>query len=244
MIEYAEIPIGTGAREHCTLCSRTPVSDTYRPSASVLGDVRAIVQGWGDGPGPNVSFSGAEPFKHPELPALISGSIEAGVARLGLTTDGVALCAGDNAAGCIRAGVRHADITLLGGTAETHDRLAGNPGSFNAACEGTRCLLRASREIGIPCVVCGRTRICRHNADDMPGIVLAFAEAGVSTVSLEIAETVSLSKRWPLLEAAIETGIVYGVWVSVKGPDPKELGEYALHTWAPVRIRAREAGES
>jgi len=244
VIEYVEIAIGAGNREHCVQCSREAVPDTFRPLSDVIADVRRVVADWGDAPGPNVSFSGVEPFRHPELPALIAQTVDSGVERLGLTTDGVALCAGDNASGCIQAGVRHADITLLAGTAEAHDRLAGHPGSFDAACSGTRCLIEASNTLSIRCVVCGRTRICRHNVDDMPGIVLAFAEAGVSTVSLEIAPTVSLSRRMPLLEAAIETGIVYGVWVSISGPSAEELGEYALHAWAPVRIRPWEGEAS
>jgi MoaA/NifB/PqqE/SkfB family radical SAM enzyme len=244
VIEYSEIPIGQGAGEQCVMCTRDRTPEVFRPASDVLVEVEQIVSAWGDAPGPNVSFFGAEPFRHPELPFLIAGSVAAGVERLGLTTDGVALCSGDNASGCIRAGVRHADITLLAGSAETHDRLAGRTGSFDAACEGTRCLIAAARESGAHCVVCGRTRVCRHNADEMPGIVLAFAEAGVSTVALDIAPTVSVSSRWGLIEAAIETGIVYGVWVSVEGATEKELGEYALHAWAPVRIRPPQRGEA
>ena len=238
MIRYVEISVGKDGASGCRRCSPAHPSPRYRPAKEILDDVKAVVDAWHGAPGPNVSFGGAEPFSHPELPRLVSDSIAAGVSRLGITTDGLALCNTENAAGCIDAGVRHADIALLGGSPATHDALSGNPGSFDAARHGARCLLDAATASGEKVVVCGRTRVCRHNADDMAGIVLAFVETGVSTISLEIDPKVTLSHKRALLEAAIETGIVYGVWVSVVGPSPEELGEYSVHAWAPVSIVA------
>ena len=242
MIRYVEIPLGDDGTARCVRCA-SPPAPHFRPAEDVLADVSSVVREWHDAPGPNISFGGAEPFAHPELPRLVTESVSLGVQRLGLTTDGAALCSAQNAAGCVDAGVRHADIALLGATPSSHDSLTGVQGSFEAARQGATCLMDAGTAAGKRVVVCGRTRICRHNVDEVTGIVLAFVESGISTVSLDLDPKVTFSHKRPLIEAAIETGIVYGVWVSVIGPTPEQLGEYRMHAWAPVKIVDRPPWE-
>ena len=228
MIEYVGVSIGTGGMARCVQCGGGE-EITFRPVTEVGEDVRAVVSEWASGTGPNVILVGVDPFKHPELPALVRSVAACGVMRLGIETDGVALCSGDNAAGSISAGIRHIEVVILAGDAYSHDHLTGVEGSFDAAMAGMSHLIQVAKEAGSRVIVCGRSRICRHNYEHVPGIVCAFAEAGASTVVLQIDRAVNRSRMRPLLEAAIETGITYGVWVSIEGLSEEELGEYSVN---------------
>ncbi len=160
----------------------------------------------------------------------------AGVRRLGVTTGGAAICSEENAAGAIGAGVRSIEVILLGGDPYTHDTLTGAPGSFDTSLAGIARFKNAAQQAGVRVVVRGRSRICRHNQDDVPQIVCTLAEAGASVVTLDIDRAVSRGRLRPLLEAAIETGIVYGVWVVVEGLSEAELREYAVNRLAPAVV--------
>jgi len=233
MIEYVGVPIGTGGM---ACCSRYPAGKeiTFRPVAEIREDVRVVVKEWASGTGPNVTLVGVDPFKHPELPTLVRSVTGCGVKRLGMETDGVALCSGDNAAGIISAGVRHIEVVILAGDAYSHDRLTKIEGSFDAAMAGMASLAEVAKGLGSRIIVCGRSRICRHNFEHTPGIVCAFAEAGASTVTLEVDRAVNRGRMRPLLEAAVETGITYGVWVSIEGLTEEELGEYSRNALSPA----------
>ena len=126
MIAFAEVSIGEAPATPCVRCA-PHASAAMRPATLVLADVTAVCASWSDGPGPNVSLVGAEPFAHPELPLLVQGAVEAGCERIRLRTDAGALSAGNNAVGVLGAGVRHLEVVLLGGDAE-HARRAGGQG--------------------------------------------------------------------------------------------------------------------
>lgn len=236
MISFADIVIGHGHGVACQSCSPMPSeSHGFVSVAETLESVRAVCGAWDAGPGPNVALIGAEPFSHPELPTLVSGAVEAGAVRIRLRTDGGALSAPGNALGAIAAGVRHLEVVLLGGDAATHDGLARRPGLFADAIAGMSAFADAGAKQRVPVALAGLVPVCRHNLDRVPGAVGALARAGVVTVTLDVSAEAAASigaQRW--LAAAVETGTVNGVWVSVRGMADAAVPVSALHAIVPV----------
>ncbi len=222
MITFAEVGLGSGGVASCVKCAGGRAR-TFRTSVDVVADITAAARGWEagglEGPGPNVLLGGAEPFSHPELPLLVASAVEAGVRRVGLTTDGGALSVAENAAGVVHAGVRRVDLVLLG-PAEIHDALTGRPGLFDAALEGARGFLRAAEDACARAVVTGRVPVCAHNLEHAAGAVAALASAGAVAVTLVVsAEGTSSGRARLAIESAVDTGVTSGVWVDVAVPE-------------------------
>ena len=190
------------------------------------------------GPGASVLLGGCEPFSHPELVSIVTQSVAAGVRRLGLHSDAAALTRGENATGAVSSGVRRLDVTFLGGDESTHDRLIGRPGSFTSSIAGMQAFREAGERMVVPVVITGSVPVCRHVVFDIPAIVERFARSGASSVEL-VFEDPSIADAGMVrtIIAACETGIVNGVWVSVRGLDPAALGRHDLHGRAPVTCR-------
>jgi hypothetical protein len=193
---------------------------------------------WDELPGPNVALTGAEPFGHPKLPALVGAVIEAGCRRLCLETDAVALRSPQNAGGSLMAGVRHLRWIILGGTPGVHDVLVGTPGALDLSVEGARSFLSIAAEQALPVSVMAVVQVCRHNVHDLPAAAGLAVDAGADRVLLRVDDAgLDLSAALPWVVAACDTGVVNGVWVEVEGIPFCLLPGYDLHVSDAVRER-------
>ncbi len=244
MITFVKIPIGTGGGIRCRRCAPGEQSEEFFETDPLLRHVGEVVAGWQQGPGPNIAYVGAEPFRHSRLPTLVHGAIDAGVERMCLSTDATALGRDDNAAGSVSAGVRHVEVPLLGGSPETHDMLCGHPGAFEAAMAGMKALREAGIAQSVPVLICGRVRVCSHNIKDVPATVLAFAQVGASSVTLQFDGSVPTAVARPWVAAAVETGIINSVWVALEGLSAASVGVHSLHDLNTVRIAEAVGGEA
>ncbi|HZL05271.1 MAG TPA: hypothetical protein VFE45_07600, partial [Coriobacteriia bacterium] len=101
MIQFEEIAIGTGGGPSCRRCAPAVPAQVLREADDIAADIAAVARTWDSPLGPNVTFTGAEPFAHDALPKLIAQARRAGFERIGLVTDAGALAFGDNAIGAI-----------------------------------------------------------------------------------------------------------------------------------------------
>jgi len=234
MIRFEQIAIGTGGGPRCRRCIAPNVEQSLRDAGSIVSEIAALAGTWDDSPGPNVLLMGAEPFAHDALPRVIAQARAAGVERIGLVTDGGALSFGDNAVGTVHAGVRHVVVRSVG-LGEAADERAGRPGLSAAVLAGIRDFVKAAKRAEVTAAVSAEVAVCRHNADELPGVVAAFGEAGIGSVTLfqDAGATPPPASVAVTLAAACDTGVVNGVWVEVQDlPLPTT---HALH-------RSPEAG--
>lgn len=227
MLRFAEVSMGQGGAVACGRCA-PQASATHRQAADVIADVEAAVSAW-DGPGAaNISLAGAEPFDHPDLPAIVDAAVRAGASRLRVESAGAALAAGENAPGAQAAGVRHARVSLLGSEG-MHDALAGAPGLYRAACAGMRAWALAAEGSGVGTFLSGMMPVCDHNALEAPAVVAAFAGLGAREVTLRAVEGLDTQRAAPWIAAACDTGTVNRVWVRVEGVPADVLPGHAVH---------------
>jgi hypothetical protein len=238
VIRFAEIVVGSGGEVRCARCHGEPRMAAYRPADEVAAEIEDICAAWEGLPGPNIALTGAEPFGHPDLPALVSGAREAGCRRVRLDTDAVALRSGQNAGGSLMAGVRHLDWTLLGGTPGVHDALLGTPGALDASVEGVRSFRAIAAAEGVSVAVSAVVPVCRHNVRDLPAAAGIAVDAGADRVLLRLEDGgMDLVSALPWILAACDTGVVNGVWVEVEGIPFCLLPGYDLHLSDAVRKR-------
>ncbi len=236
MLVFEAVAIGTGHGIRCTRCHPVSEVPVYHSTEDVLAGVQAVVAAWPGGPGPSIALTGPEPFSHPELPAIVTGAIEAGVSRLRLEVDGGAFTMPGNAEGALGAGARHVQVTLLGGTEGIHDALAGGPGAFDTAIAGLSAFGQAVRTSGVDAIATVLVPVCRHNVADLPAAVGAAVGAGTASVLLRIEDGgIDLRAATPWILAACDTGVVNGVWVEVEGVPFCMLAGYDLHLASTVR---------
>ena len=198
MIQFAEVAIGQGGGPACVRCAQA-VSPRMRDLTDIAADLNTCAANWTAGPGPNVAFVGAEPFAHPQLPHLVDAARRAGFERIRLHTDAGALAQAANAEGVVQAGIRHLEVVLLGASVETHDRLAGRPGLFEAALAGTRAFTAAAAMAGAEIFVSVDVPVCRHNVGELALASAAAARLGASAVTFSVA---GLSERPGAFRAA------------------------------------------
>lgn len=238
MIRFAEVAVGRGGGVRCSRCYPASEGVSYRDAAEVLAEVSAVCALWDEPPGPNIAFTGAEPFGHPELPALVASAVEAHCRRVCLETDAVACGSPQNAGGSLMAGVRHLRWTILGGTPGVHDALVSDPGAIDASVEGVRTFRAVAADRGLDVSVTAVVPVCRHNVHDLPAAVLVAVRAGADAVRLRVEDGgLDLGTAVPWLVAACDTGVVNGVWVEVEGVPFCLMPGYDLHIADAVRAR-------
>jgi hypothetical protein len=217
VLRFVDIPLGRSSGVPCRRGAEEQ-TETLFDTPEVLAVLLAAIESWSGGPGPNVAFTGAEPFHHPALEELISAAARAGAQRVRLDTDGAALCEDSVAHRVIDAGVRHVRFPLLGSTAELHDALIGRPGAFAATVRGVRWFADVARELGQAVQLSARVPVCHRNLKDLPAIVTRAIAAGASYVGIVLTdETLDPFAAAPWVEAACDTGIVHATWVDVEG---------------------------
>lgn len=236
MLSFVEVAMGAGEAVSCGRCGLR-----HEPGMAALEDVTAAVDAavgsWAGPGGPNISFSGAEPFDHPGLPDAVAHAVRAGASRVRVVTGGAALAAGENARGCLGAGVRHARVVVLG-TAGLHDALAGAPGLFDAAMRGMAAWVAASAPGSSPAFLSALVPVCEHNLRDLPSTVAELARAGAREVVLRVLASPLAADAAMWLTSACDTGTVNRVWVSVEGVPAESLGGFSAHAAGPESVRA------
>lgn len=236
MIRFIEIPLGRGAACTCVRCAADAEREFFSAEV-VCAPIVDAVASWSDGPGPNVLFTGPEPFSHPELPAIISSATAAGVDRISLRTDAGALSLPGNAEGVLAAGVRQLQAVLLAGNAAAHDSLTSREGLFDAAVSGLASFLAVARSARVHVAITGLVPACNHNLPELPGTVAALARAGALAVELAASPAVAANtgfSEWT--NAAIDTGLVNGIWVSVTGAKASISPRTGLHAVTPFTL--------
>ncbi len=228
MIRFEDIAIGAGGGSRCRRCGVASAERSFRGFDEIAAEIAAVVGAWDASPGPNVLFTGAEPFAHDALPPLIAQARAAGVKRIGLVTDGGSLGFGDNAVGAVHAGVRHVVVRSVG-LGEAADGRAARPGLSAAVLAGIRAFVEAAKHAETTVATSAEVAVCRHNSDELPAIVAAFGEAGIGCVRFfeDEGATPAPASAATTLAAACDTGVVNGVWVEVH--DLPLPATHALH---------------
>ncbi len=238
MIQFVEIPLGRGSACACARCA-APVEREFYSAEVIRVRVGDAIATWSTGPGPNVLFSGPEPFSHPELPGIITSASAAGVERISLRTDAGALSIPGNAEGVLAAGVRQLQVVMLAGTAETHDALTSRVRLFDAAVSGLAAFRSAATASQSHVAITGLVPVCAHNLSDLPATVAALARAGAVAVEIAASPAVASGAGFTdWTDAAIDTGLVNGVWVSVTGVESAMQPRTDLHAVTPFTLAA------
>lgn len=233
MLEFAHIALGTGDGLTCTRCALARAAE-YLPTAELAIRIRAAVEGWAGGPGPNIILGGPEPFAHPDLPAIVASAVAAGVERICLETDGGALSVPANASGVLRAGVRHLHVRLLAGDAVLADELSGIRGRAGDAFAGLTAFLESAEAQAVRVAVTALVPVCQHNLTSLPATVAVLAARGLHAVRFVSAGPLP-SGADAVLAAACDTGMVNQLWVEAEPALPLPAS-HALHV-VPGEVR-------
>jgi MoaA/NifB/PqqE/SkfB family radical SAM enzyme len=189
-----------------------------------------VCDAWREQPGPNLEFSGAEPFGHPQLFDILRCSTDAGAQRIRIESDCAALAIPETAARTIESGVRHLQLVMRGSDEASHRALHGQESSLRATLNGASAFNEVAHELGTRVHLCARVPVCRHNLHDLPAIVVTAAKAGISFVRLVLEdETLSPWDAAQWIEAACDTGIVHAAWVEVEGVPYGAAEGWELH---------------
>jgi radical SAM protein with 4Fe4S-binding SPASM domain len=162
---------------------------------------------------PSVSFTGGEPLLRDDLCDLVAYATGIGM-WTNLITNGT-LLRRERIAALRDAGLKSAQVSIEGHTAEVHDRLTGVAGSFRATVAGIRMLQNAGIRVHT------NTTISREN--------VAYAEKILPFAQKIGLERVSMNLLIPCGAAARRRDL----WVSYS-----EIGEYIMR----MKRRARDSG--
>ncbi len=220
VIAFARVDVGSGGLPVCPECGDPPPL-RMRSAGDVVADIRRVVEAWREGPGPNVWFTGGEAFAYPELPALVSETLQQGVERLRLTTAGPALSQGMNASGVIDAGVRHIEVVVLSLAEGASAR--GGVATLDSVLGGLGAFIEAARSRNVRVAPVARVVTCPHTYAKTPATVAALASAGVVVVTVELSGGVPLpDEAWA--NAVIDSGVVNRAWVQFAiSPDDRAI---------------------
>ncbi|MFQ5808730.1 MAG: radical SAM protein [Armatimonadota bacterium] len=127
---------------------------------------------------PSISFTGGEPMLRDDLCELIALARELGM-RVNLITNGT-LITPDSAEALVASGLNSAQVSLEGGSADVHDALTRQPGSFDATCAGIRHLQRTGIHVHT------NTTVSRGNIDCVEQVVDCVAGMGLDRLSMNM----------------------------------------------------------
>ncbi|MGD8240098.1 MAG: radical SAM protein [Armatimonadota bacterium] len=127
---------------------------------------------------PSISFTGGEPMLRDDLCELIAFARELQM-RVNLITNGT-LITREAAEAFVAAGLNSAQVSLEGGSADVHDALTRQPGSFDATCAGIGHLQRTGIHVHT------NTTVSRGNSDCLEQIVDRVAEMGLDRLSMNM----------------------------------------------------------
>ena len=127
---------------------------------------------------PSVSWTGGEPTLRDDLPELTEHATRIGM-RVNLITNGTTLDA-DLVSRLKESGLRSAQVSLEGASADLHDAQTQVPGSFERTLNGIRLLKDAGLHVHT------NTTVNRLNADHLPAIVRLVKEMGLDRLSMNM----------------------------------------------------------
>ena len=235
MIKFSVLKLGEGAISQCTRCGPT-APRVYRPTTDVLADMSRIVDTWPTGPGPNVTLCGPEPLEHPEIETLLRALHDSDIQRACVHTGGGPLVSPSACEHILASGVNHIRTVLLAGDAATHDALNDTPGSWDTAMHGIALMSQTASQSAAPLMLCGLIPVCSHNLDQLPQTIIALAGAGVRSIALDVTTLASDPRSASWITAAVDTGMVSGVWVSPVGDDAASYVPQPEWALCPVEL--------
>ncbi|MFZ5479989.1 MAG: radical SAM protein [Myxococcota bacterium] len=159
-----DLRVGYRCNNRCRFCDQAGRAGEASLDA-IVGALRAHR-------GDAVWLAGGEITLRPDLPRLVAAAREAGYGRVGLQTNGRVLAVPGAAKSLRDAGLTDVAVAIHAATAELHDWLTREPGSFRQAVLGAR----RSREAGLELRVSSVTT--RSNTDDLPRIARLAVELG------------------------------------------------------------------
>ncbi len=127
---------------------------------------------------PSVSFTGGEPVMRPELPELVAHAKSLGM-WTNLITNGTLLTP-EKVSELKAAGLDSAQVSIEGGSAETHDSIVRSAGAFDAAAGGIKNLVDAGLRVHT------NTTVSALNKDSLPGIVELVKRLGLGKFSMNM----------------------------------------------------------
>ena len=133
----------------------------------------------------SIMIRGSEPFMHLNLVDIIFELRRAGVARIGVRTDGGALSNPQTARGCIDAGVRVFEILVLAGDAATADRISGTQGLHAASLRGITQVGEAATELDVHTFMVAVIPMTKSNAGQLIAATQAAIAAGAQAIRIE-----------------------------------------------------------
>jgi radical SAM protein with 4Fe4S-binding SPASM domain len=125
---------------------------------------------------PHVVFTGGEPTLVPFLRELVAESERYGQVT-GIVTNGRNLAKPGYLAELVRAGLDHAQITLLSHRESVHDKLAGSQGAWRETVEGIKVAVKEDLYVST------NTTIMASNADDIADTMRFIASLGVKNIA-------------------------------------------------------------
>ena len=160
----------------CRHCRRGEARLSAAPGELSTAEARALIGEVASWARPLLVLSGGEPLTRPDIVELAAFASARGL-PVALATNGTMVEPGV-AAALKKAGVRRASVSLDGAGAETHDRVRGVEGAFEAALRGLRTLKAAGLGTQV------NMTVCRGNRADIPGVFRLAAHEGADAVHL------------------------------------------------------------
>ena len=166
--------VRTGCRNACVFCTTRLIQEQNR-APWPLEDLSAFAGPLADARQRGfdaLRLVAVEPLEHPDLPDFVGRARELGYRRIEAWTSARALADPDRREALLVAGLTHIDVPILGGDAETHDRVAGVEGSFAETLEGLAAVRRALQ-------VRTHLVVVRQNLGGLEGMVELGRELGL-----------------------------------------------------------------
>jgi radical SAM protein with 4Fe4S-binding SPASM domain len=157
-------------------CTRRPEQDSPELATGAVRRLLDIMAE--DARVPSVSFTGGEPTLRNDLPQLVAHARGLGL-RVNLITNGTCVD-GDGVRCLVDAGLNSAQVSLEGTSAQTHDALTRQRGSFARSVA----TLHAFRAAGI--VVHSNTTLNRMNVEDAVRFPAFVRDAGLPRFSMNL----------------------------------------------------------
>jgi len=129
----------------------------------------------------HITLLGGEPTLYPNLMDLII-RYKARNITMGIITNGIRFSDPDFCRNIIDAGIYSVSMTFLGPTAETHDRLTRNEGSFENAIMGQKNLIEMGGGINRNML----STVMTENIDDVEGLVMLADRYKIRTLSFNL----------------------------------------------------------
>ncbi len=154
----SEVALTYNCQNKCTFCyADAPKRGSELPEMTTE-QVKVIIDRiYDEAHCPTLSFTGGEPTLRKDLPELIRYAKGKGL-RVNLITNGVKLADMAFVQSLADAGLDSAQVSIEGGSAEVHDAITRNPGSWAKATQGVKNLRACNIHAHTNTTICGRNR--------------------------------------------------------------------------------------